>query len=146
MKIKEFRGKDIDTGVWVFGSLLSNKIIKDVKNDKEYYLIFNREWDLDAQINYLKDPVGFEHCKESVCKVIPGSVGQYIEQKDDNGREMYEKDIIEDHYWNSMWFTKNIEVKIPDIYSWLFRRIMVKGSYYKIIGNTIDNPELLGKK
>lgn len=67
----------------------------------------------------------------------------YTGLKDKDDKEIWEGDILEDHYWNSLWFTKNIEVKIPDVYMWLNGHRNTKGSYYKIIGNIYENPELL---
>ena len=89
-KIK-FRGKRIDNGEWVYGSLLA-KLFRDYKTEEEYYLLFNEDWDLEGQINYLKNPKNFSHCSDSVCKVRPETVGQFTGKKDRNGKEIFEGD------------------------------------------------------
>jgi len=87
MRIIKFRCKRIDTGKWVYGMPYSfTKLVCDIPiYDKPSILMFNPKWDLEAQINYLKDPVAFSHLKDSIWKVIPESVGQYIGLNDLTG-------------------------------------------------------------
>ncbi len=97
-KIK-FRGKRIDNGEFVYGMPYSFKPFVDTKMDEKYILIFNPMWDIEAQFNYLRDPVAFSHLEDSIWKVIPESIGQYIGLKDnppdDTKRtEIYDRDIV----------------------------------------------------
>ena len=82
----KFRGKRIDSGEWVYGMPYSFKPFWDKPPyGKPYILMFNPEWDLEAQFNYLRDPKNFSHLVDSVWKVIPESVGQYIGLNDVTG-------------------------------------------------------------
>ncbi len=90
-----FRGKRIDNGKWVHGIPYSFKrLICDIPvYDRPAILMFNPEWDLEAQINYLRDPKNFSHLEDSVWKVIPESVGQYIGLNDVTGwKQLTEKE------------------------------------------------------
>lgn len=121
MREIKFRGKRIDNGEWVYGSLVVQETTR----------IFS--WGL----------AGWESNE-----VIPETVGQYIGLKDKSRKEIYSKsDIIQfrDHRdtielgWSKnneysfIWTTsKNIITKQDEI-----------NKRYKIIGNIFDNPEFL---
>ncbi len=68
---------------------------------------------------------------------------QYIGRTDCDGVEIYEGHLLEDHFWNSKWFTVIRVVEMPDIYGILDGHRCMKGSYYKIIGNIFETPGLL---
>ena len=70
---------------------------------------------------------------------------QYIGCKDKNEVDVYAGDIIHDHFWNSMWFDINKEVKMPEIYGWLEGNRFQNGMYYEVIGDIHRNLELLDK-
>ena len=89
-----FRGKDIETENWVYGSLFDNKIIQDLQRGKEYYVIFNEEYEWQAQINYLSDPDGFSHLKDSVAFVGVDSVGLYLKVKDKHGFSIFSNSLV----------------------------------------------------
>lgn len=95
MREIKFRGKRIDNGKWVYGMPYGFKQFVDFKKGgPSCILMFNPEWDLEAQFNYLKDPVAFAHLVDSVWKVIPETVGQYIGMEDVSKVEIYEGDRV----------------------------------------------------
>lgn len=136
-KIK-FRGKRIDNGEWVYGLPYSFKPFVGIKTDERYILMFNPEWDLEAQFNYLKDPIAFSHLKDSVWKVVPESVGQFINRKVENGKEVYEGDIISNFTKKGK---KGILIKMPECYDIEEFRLLTDIS--EVIGNITENPELM---
>ena len=154
MRSIKFRGKRIDNGEWVYGMPYSFKPFWDKPPyGKPYILMFNPEWDLEAQFNYLKDPVAFSHLADSIWKIIPESVGQYIGQKDEKSKEVYKGDII--RYTIPEDIPKDerkIRKVIWDEDMCAFQARTLDGKFqcffhseqFEIVGNITDNPELLG--
>lgn len=69
-----FRGKRLDNGEWLYGSLLISHF-KDDKKERYFITQFSG--------NYT-----FEH------EVAPATVGQYTGMKDKNGKKIFEGDIM----------------------------------------------------
>ena len=152
MRIIKFRGKRIDNGEWVYGMPYSFKrLICDIPYyDRLSILMFNPEWDLEAQINYLRDPKNFAHLEDSVWKVIPESVGQYTGFRDEKHIEIYGKDIVKinnEKCWKVIFYASEAGFWIKYTYEsgfWKMRSLADSiNKKIEIVGNLIDNPELL---
>lgn len=130
----KFRGKRIDNGEWVCGSLIETNVIVDkiVEFTEEYF------------------------CTEWWCKVDPETVGQYTGLKDKNGRQIWEGDIIQtqriqysssghfagmsDHIGSVVFNDGRFAIRmesgaIPDLGFGL--------SFHEVIGNIHEHPHLL---
>ena len=143
-KIK-FRGKRVDNGNWVYGSLIIEpnlpefkSIYSDIRNTgKSKYLIYP----IDAKEGRAKE-------------VIPETVGQYIGIEDKNGKEIYKGDIVKARERNNISKKKHKQEVI--FYYGCFMLAMLPNKIrlrniaaplmendVEIIGNKFDNPELL---
>ncbi len=146
MREIKFRGKRIDNGEWVHGSLLIDKRYHDDKNCQltEYYI---------STVHHENgDEVGELWC------VDLATVGQFIGINDIEDNNLYEGDII--RMFTDKWIIAvvRIEYGIPiftsvdfaDTYEYVSEYLQYDGGYgwvdCELIGNIHDNPELLEER
>ena len=144
MREIKFRSKRIDTGEWAYG-----------------LYVYEEGWHYIVVPEYLGD--GCSDCGSPCAAwhlVDVETVGQYIGLKDNNGKEIYEGDVVRTHFSFGHEVTQE-----PFVIKWNKERAMFEGSkpkplendylvtfsffpeqrfLYEIIGNIHDNPELLG--
>ena len=123
-----FRGKRIDNGEWVEGSLST-----------EYYHSFG-----DVMIS---------PSEEEIYKVDPSTVGQCVSGlTDKNGKKIFEGDILKYSYhplvlvvWHSggWYFTDEDDPSMPHPDDFIDNWSCMDKENLEIIGNIHDNPELL---
>lgn len=118
-----FKGKRVDTGEWVEGSLIGNDVIvgKIVEFEEDYF------------------------CTEFWYKVDPETVGQFTGMTDKKGKKLFEGDIYSMGEKNILYVV--IFDKSQFIGKQVGNRSLAGLEYWKsdieIIGNIHDNPELL---
>ena len=137
-----FRGQKINSKKWVKGNLYSYISILGIKR----YFILNSSY---IERNSLYFSLQFE--------VIPESVGQYIGLSDKNGKKTFNNDICKYHY--VIFASMDPEV-LPIEYNGIGIIVFQEGTFwirdkdktiplyyqelsFEIIGNIIDNPELI---
>ena len=133
MREYKFRGKEIDTGKWVYGYYF-----KDF-NGKSYI------------INTLQEIENADISNVWI-EVLEETEGQYTGLKDKNGKEIYEGDIVSFNLKSDSEGQPNITGYIEYQTTFSGYRIMsFKGSFaldynikdIEVIGNIYDNPNLL---
>lgn len=126
-----FRGKRLDNREWIEGDFIQSSAYAD------------RAW-----ITESKTIFDGEICGIRVREVDPSTVGQYIGLKDENGKKIYEGDVVSVVYLSGTTYEK--KVTGPVVYT--ESEFYVDTEYFgygiydmspKVIGNIHDNPELL---
>lgn len=126
MRISRFRGKRLDNGKWAIGDL-------------EYCRAKNV-----ARI-HTYDAKGYYECQH---EVHPDTVGQYTGLNDNNGKEIYEGDVLRMYDNNNYTFTC-IYLQTQSAFlgkcneTQLGLANITEGVSKEIIGNIHDNHELL---
>jgi uncharacterized phage protein (TIGR01671 family) len=126
-----FRGKRIDTGEWVEGSLLKVTI-----KGQTVHLIFGDNFSL----------IGGNVKALSHAMVDPATVGQFTCLTDKNGKKIFEGDIVRAHFRTN--HSKQTFLVFFEDGMFLFDNNCVEVPKYdiygmEVIGNIHDNPELL---
>lgn len=145
-----FKGKRVDNGEWIEGSLLNFR-------ENTYIIPHDSEYCYDDTEKFAFDIEYFE--------VIPETVGQYTELTDKNNKKIFVGDIIEFQFDNDdcPFPDKNTKKKIGRVYFEKFRasfaiamglngdsvlnndlfRYVQNGNRVSVIGNIHDTSELL---
>lgn len=141
-----FRGKRIDNGEWVDGSLITDVFYRVGEGNKNSipYILSVSGIDYDSWED-LDDDYG-------LYEVDHDTTGQYTGLTDKNGKKIFEGDIIK-HYF-SLRFSPSVgQVMYEDEHcKWVTKDVyndtweIHKGCIYEVIGNIHDNPELMEDK
>ena len=125
-----FRGKQIDTGVWVEGFFCNENC------DSVFSLMYE-------QANIIKKGTGYWY------SVIPNTVGQYTGLTDKNGKRIFEGDILQyknETCWVINWCAEETRFVVTGyIDGKKCEHICIDTVFrdFEVIGNIHDNPELL---
>lgn len=124
--MREYRGKRLDNGEWVYG------YVQLSEDKKSAWICKSKEDDWTVKEQFPVDPE---------------TVGQYTGLKDKNGKEIYKGDIIQiNHGRNALvvWVQRYLAYYIewlPDRYGAALS--LWQSNQLEVIGNIHDNPELL---
>ena len=128
-----FRGKAIDDGKWVYGSLIcAGSFVAILQNEDDVH---------PTDYPYLDSQLGTIDGKAT--PIDPSTIGQYIGLTDKNGKKIFEGDIVVNKEGTPY------EVAFIEEYArFAFKRKGVVFGWFnpksaEIIGNIYDNPKLL---
>ena len=137
-----FKGKRVDDGEWVVGNLITNVFFRLGKSIP--YILCPDKAEYDCFEEFSKGNGIFEVQPDTICRCT-GS-------KDKNGKLVWENDLAKDeagnlfkvfwqeNYYQFSWICVKSE-KLPIGAKWNLWNF--KSSEIEVIGNAIDNPELL---
>ena len=137
-----FKGKRVDDGEWVVGNLITNVFFRLGKSIP--YILCPDKAEYDCFEDFSEGNGIFEVQPDTICRCT-GS-------KDKNGKLVWENDLAKDeagnlfkvfwqeNYYQFSWICVKSE-KLPIGAKWNLWNF--KSSEIEVIGNAIDNPELL---
>lgn len=143
-----YRGKRIDTGEWVEGSLVTGVFFR--LGQEIPYMFCPNLADYDCFEDFSEENGIFE--------VDPFTVCQCTGLRDKNDKLIWEKDIIDGHIkrgvaflnclvlWNeckARFDVRAMDCNFPMTLDEVVDDISICGLDYEVIGNSFDNPELL---
>lgn len=127
MRTIKFRGKSLENGEWLYGDLI------------------HYEWEPEQPYPYIQTGMERnEHGIMQTCggRVNPSTVGQFTGLADNNGKEIYEGDIVETFIGNLeiIWSQGLACYRLQDGGGSLYS---IDGMEMEVVGDIHDNPELL---
>lgn len=125
-KAREYRGKRIDNGEWVYGA----------------YSDYN--WHPDEGV--VKEPSIINYEDDCLwCQVIPETVGLDIGIKDRNGKSMFDGDIVEyREEYGQIEYHEDEAMYVVSFDTWFTDFDHICGIDVEVVGNVYDNPAMLG--
>jgi hypothetical protein len=140
MREIRFRGQT-EGGIWVYGFYLQQRSLTTL--ELEHHICSTEERVISDQEGFSAPSYEFR-----ISVVKPETVGQYIGNY--NGVDLYENDIVKHKYrriWQTEWHISKIEWNNKWGCYYLTQRFaehrLREDVIYEVIGNTIDNPDLL---
>jgi uncharacterized phage protein (TIGR01671 family) len=135
----KFRGKRKDNGKWTYGDLIQ---LLGEQGGGRKFIVDNRFGAcIDENGDFLNTEAPF------VNEVDPKTIGQFIGFTDKNGREIYGRDLVEDEngIGEVEWVQEHCSYLVFTRNPSQYHRLESDGQLSRtaVIGNAIDNPELL---
>jgi hypothetical protein len=127
-----FRGKRVDNGEWVEGSLIITTSVKE----KTY--IVDRCYCYNGYVN--KDGYA-DFDRLNAYEVIPETIGQYTGLTNKNGKKIFEGDIVECFSSDYAGRPKIDTIKVKDMTDYNTMVYLNCSNELEIIGNIQDSPK-----